>query len=150
MIRLIEFEGTINNIRVDRCCVNYSSTTNEATNTQESFGIVLINPINAFINTALIFEPKSIADNSTDTFAKYKTIGQGMIIVVNDNATHDGNFTAYIESTAIPVTKQSQYTTDEKNKLFYIDASSHTNRMYGYIHFRNTTFTLTAGTVSEK
>ena len=150
MIRLIEFEGTIDNIRVDRCCVNYSSTTNEATNTQESFGIVLINPINAFINTALIFESKSIADNSTDTFAKYKTIGQGMIIVVNDNATHDGNFTAYIESTAIPVTKQSQYTSDEKNKLFYIDTSSHTNRMYGYIHFRNTTFTLTAGAVSEK
>lgn len=150
MILTVEFEGTINNIRLDRCCVNYSSTNNEATNTRESFGIVLINPVNTFINTALICDPKSIADNSTSPIAKYKTLGKGIVLVASGETGNINNFTAYIESNTIDPTKQTAYTDDEKNKLIYIDTSSAMNRMYGYVHFRNTTFTITQGTISTK
>jgi hypothetical protein len=149
MLVTYRFTGIVQNIRAARCCVNFADEmgTSIQTNNAQAYGVQLRTPQNAIISGLLVTGDESVGDSETEPTHNLKTIGNGIII---SDMNEISNFTVDCESNAVPFSKTDNYTTQEIEKIIYVNRYASTeekNNTYGRVRFRNSTIKVTKGIV---
>lgn len=149
MLVSYRFNGVIQDIRASRCCVNFADETGTAvhTNNAQAYGVQLRTPQNAVISGLLVTGGRSVGDSESEPTYKLKTIGNGIII---SDVNEISNFTVDCESDAVPFSKTDNYTTQEIEKIIYVNQQAPTeekNNNYGRVRFRNSIIKVTKGVV---
>lgn len=149
MLTSYRFNGVIQDIRAARCCVNFADETGTSvqTNNAQAYGVQLKTPQNAIISGLLVTGDESVGDSEAEPTHNLKTIGNGIII---SDMSEISNFAVDCESNAVPFSKTDNYTTQEIEKIIYVNQQAPTeekNNTYGRVRFRNSIIKITKGIV---
>ena len=90
---------------------------------------------------------ESVGDSEAEPTHNLKTIGNGIII---SDMSEISNFAVDCESNAVPFSKTDNYTTQEIEKIIYVNQQAPTeekNNTYGRVRFRNSIIKITKGIV---